>query len=254
MRLSYLCICCFMLSFLLIMGTSVSFAAQNVRVGFIEGRGTDADVQAQAFTNAGVQYQVIGKDNYKIEQLLKFDVIAVGVVAYDQNEDLKANFKVVNEYIARGGYVVTLDFQQDSMWGKGFFPNTISLFDDDLDDAKIKLIDHPVWNNPHKITEENFLGWGAGDFMADGPHEANPPWKALLVANDWPIVQGLQAGSGYVIFSALQTLQSLGRNMNEKVAEVMRNLLFWRGPLAVNVAGKLMIKWGSIKVQYLMRY
>lgn len=254
MRLFYLCIFCFVITFLSITVVDSSFAAKDLRVGFIEGRGTDAEVQVQAFKNAGVNYQVIGKDNYKIEQLMKFDVIAVGVIAYDQNEDLKANFKVVNEYVTKGGYLVTLDFQQDSTWGKGFFPHPITLFDDDLDDAKIKLVDHPVWTNPHKITPDHFIGWGAGDFMADGPHEVTAPWKALLFTNDWPVVQGVQTGNGYIIFSALQTLQSLGRNMNEKVAEVMRNFLFWRGPLTVDVSSKLIIKWGSVKFQYLMRY
>ena len=54
--------------------------------------------------------------DYRLNRLLEFDVIGVGVVAYDSNADLKANFNLLKEYVTNGGYLVTLDFQQDSSW------------------------------------------------------------------------------------------------------------------------------------------
>lgn len=249
---SYFRVQCFIASLFLVLGTSLAFAAQELKVGFIEGRGDDAAIQEQALTNAAIEYEIIGKEDYNLGHLLQFDVIGVGVLSYDQNEDLKENFEVVKEYVEKGGYLVTLDFQQDSTWDKDFLPHPIELLDDDLEEAAgVEIIDHPIWHTPYEITEEHFIGWGAGDFTADGPHEVKAPWEPLLISSNWPIVAGAEAGKGYVVFNSLQVLQALGRTGNEKIAEVMHNLLFWRGPLAVHVYAKggLTTTWGSIKAQ-----
>ena len=217
-----------------------AFAAQEARVGFIPGRGADAGLEDQAFAQAGITFTRIEKADYRLSRLLEFDVIGVGVVAYDSNADLKANFNVVKEYITNGGYVVTLDFQQDSSWNPNFLPVAISLFDDDLDGAAgVTLADHNIFKVPNKITEAHFAPalWGSGDFTADGPHEAKPPWQLLLTdkQNQWPIIAGAPAGKGYVVYSSLQTLQALGRLGTIEVAQVLQNLLFWRGPLGGRV-------------------
>ena len=227
-----------------------AFTAQELSVGFIQGRGDDAAVEQQAFDAAEVEYEVIGDGDYQISHLMEFDVIAVGVVAYDQNEGLKANFRVIKEYIQKGGYLVTVDFQQDSTWDANFLPYPLKLFDDDLEEGTgIKIIDAPIWHKPNEITDEHFIGWGAGDFMADGPHETKKSWEPLLLAggDNWPIVVGVGAGLGYVVISSLQTLQALGRTSNEKVAEVLQNFLFWHGPLAVRTKGKIATTWAKLK-------
>ena len=221
-----------------------AFTAQELTVGFIEGRGVDAEVEQQAFETAEVEYEVIGEGDYQLANLMEFDVIAVGVVAYDQNEGLKANFKVLNEYVEKGGYLVTVDFQQDSTWDKKFLPHPLFLFDDDLDEgAGVEIIDAPIWHEPNEIEDKHFIGWGAGDF------EVEKPWQPLLLAggSDWPVVVGAEAGGGYVVFNSLQILQALGRAGNEVVAEVLHNFLFWHGPIAVRAEGKLATTWAKLK-------
>jgi len=215
-------------------GTEYAFTAQELRVGFIPGRGSDAEVEDQAFEQAEIEFERIEKDDYTLNRLLEFDVIGIGVVAYDQNEDLKANFQLLKEYVEKGGYLVTLDFQQDSSWNQNYLPHPIALLDPDLeDDVGVILADHEIFNTPNEITEEHFGAgiWGAGDFMADGPQEAEPPWEPLVTdrQNNWPLVVGAPAGKGYVVFNSLQILQSLGRLGNTDVAEVLQNFLFWRG-------------------------
>jgi len=234
----------------LLIRVDAAFTAQELNVGFIEGRGVDAEVEQQAFENAEVEYEVIGEKDYQLSHLMEFDVIAVGVVAYDQNEGLKANFKVLKEYVEKGGYLVTIDFQQDSTWDKNFLPHPLFLFDDDLDEgAGVEIIDAPIWHEPNEIKDKHFIGWVAGDFMADGPHEAEKPWEPLLLAggNDWPVVVGAESGPGYVVFNSLQILQALGRTGNEVIAEVLHNFLFWRGPMAVRTEGKITTTWAKLK-------
>jgi len=223
------------LAITMFVGTESAFTAQEVKVGFIPGRGTDAALEDQAFALAEIEYEKIETGDYTLERLLEFDVIGVGVTAYDGNEDLKANFNVLNEYVQNGGYLVTVDFQQDSSWSQDFLPHPLTLLDPDLDDdVGVVLADNDIFKIPNTITEEHFGAgiWGAGDFMADGPQEALAPWEPLVTdrQNNWPLVVGAPAGKGYVVFSSLQTLQSLGNVGNNEVVEVLQNFLFWRGP------------------------
>ena len=228
------------LAITMFIGTESAFTAQELKVGFIPGRGADAAGEDQAFELAEIEFERIEKGDYILGRLLEFDVIGVGVVAYDQNEDLMANYDVVKEYVQKGGYLVTLDFQQDSSWNQDYLPHPITLLDPDLeDDVGVVLADHEIFKIPNEITEEHFAAgiWGAGDFMADGPQEAGPPWEPLVTdrQNNWPIVVGAPAGKGYVVFNSLQILQSLGNVGNNEVAQVLQNFLFWRGPLGARV-------------------
>jgi hypothetical protein len=228
------------LAITMFVGTESAFTAQELRVGFIPGRGSDAALEEQAFELAEIEFEKIEKGDYTLGRLLEFDVIGIGVTAYDGNEDLKANFNVLKEYVENGGYLVTIDFQQDSSWNQNFLPHPIALLDPDLDDdVGVVLAIHDIFNIPNKITEEHFgTGiWGGGDFMADGPQEVGPPWEPLVTdkQNNWVLVAGAPAGKGYVVFSSLQILQSLGNLGNNEVVEVLQNFLFWRGPLGPRV-------------------
>src|SRR4030067_1335708 len=104
----------------LFVGTESAFTAQELRVGFIPGRGDDATVEGQPCARAEIEFEKIEKGDYTLGRLLEFDVIGVGVVAYDSNQDLRANLSVFKEYVENGGYLVTLDFQQDSSWNQNF--------------------------------------------------------------------------------------------------------------------------------------
>ena len=55
----------------------------------------------------------------------------------------------IETYIENGGYLVTVDFQQDSTWNSDFLPHPITLFDPDLeDDVGVVLADHDIFKKP----------------------------------------------------------------------------------------------------------
>ena len=228
-------------------------AAQELKVGYIQGGGDGPALHQQAFDNAEIEFDYI--KSYKIDRLLEFDVIAVGEQAYHTNDDLKANFKVVNDYVEQGGYLVTIDFQQDSTWNKNFLPHPLVLLDPDLgDDVGVILADHDIFKTPNALTEDHFgagVWGGGGDFMADGPQEVDPPWIPLVTdkLNKWPMVVGAEAGKGYIVFNSLQVIQALANTGNQELVEVMENFLFWRGPLSVDAQSKLATTWGMLKNQ-----
>ncbi|MDT8302809.1 MAG: hypothetical protein RQ760_15105 [Sedimentisphaerales bacterium] len=228
------------LAIIMFVAAEPAFTAQELKVGFIPGRGTDAALEDTALELAEIEYEKIESGDYTLERLMEFDVIGVGVTAYDGNEDLKANFDLLKIYVENGGYLVTIDFQQDSSWNQNFLPYPITLLDPDLEDGGgVILAEHNIFNTPNEITEEHFAAgiWGAGDFMADGPQAADSPWVPLVTdqQNNWPIVVGAPAGKGYVVLSSLQILQSIGNTGNQEVIEVLQNFLLWRGPRGSNV-------------------
>lgn len=236
---------------------SLSASAQKLDIAFIEGRGADAAVEATAWDAVGIKPTILKDDAaFAADNLMRFDVIAVGVVAYDQNEVLKKNFESVKDYVKQGGYLVTLEFQQDSTWKPAYMPVPISLLDPDVEDTNgVTLADHPIWKSPHTITEKDHFApgsWGVGDFSADGPEKVSAPWVPLLTdqVNGWVLIAGAEAGKGYVVFNSLQVLQALGRDPKRRhVADVMENMLLMRGALAVKPKGKLAATWADIRLQ-----
>ncbi|GAG76424.1 unnamed protein product, partial [marine sediment metagenome] len=197
----------------------------------------DADLEVLMFERANIEYEEITTGDYTLGRLLEFDVIGVGCLAYDKNQDLKANFEVLKEYVRKGGYLVTLDFQQDSSWNQNFLPHPFTLFDQDPDaDVGVVLADHDIFKNPNEITEGRHFGvgiWQPGGFSQDVPHEAKPPWESLVTdkQNGWSLVAGAPAGKGYVVFSSLEIVKGVNSNNKEVVeivAEILQNFLFWR--------------------------
>jgi len=226
------------LAIVMFAGTQSASAVQDVKVGFIPG--SDLTLEESALKLAEIEYELLSRDDYTLNRLLEFDVIGIGSTAYDSNADLKANFELLKEYVERGGYLVTLDFQQDSSWNTDFLPYPLTLLDPDLeDDVGVILADHEIFHYPNEITEDHFGAgiWGAGDFMADGPEQISAPWEALVTdrQNNWPIVVGAPAGKGYVVLNSLQMLQSVANFGNNEVIEVLQNFLFWRGPIGSRV-------------------
>ncbi len=218
---------------IMFVGTESVFTAQELKVGFIPG--SDPTLEDQALELAEIEYEKIEAGDFNLDRLMEFDVIGIGMTAYDGNADLIANFNLLIEYVEMGGYLVTLDFQQDSSWNQNYLPHPITLLDPDLeDDIGVVLADHDIFNIPNEITEEHFGAgiWGAGDFMADGPEQVDSPWEPLVTdqQNNWPIVVGAAAGKGYVVFNSLQILQSITNLGSPEVVEVLHNFLFWRGP------------------------
>ncbi|MEO2002972.1 MAG: hypothetical protein ABGY41_02610 [Candidatus Poribacteria bacterium] len=231
---------------------AISAYGQDLNIGFITGRGADAGVEEAAWEAVGIEKTNLGAGDFDPVNLSTYDVIAIGVVAYDQNTDLKDNFEALKDYAEAGGYLLTIDFQQDNSWDKNFLPHSLTLFDDDLDAAAgAEVQDHPIWHTPNTITDDHFgaEAWAAGDFMADGPQEAPGAWEPLLLAggSSWPVIVGAEAGSGFVVFNSIQVLQQVGRAPNDLALEVMENLLLWRGVRAVEAAGKLATAWGTMK-------
>jgi len=88
--------------------------------------------------------------------------------------------------VEKGGYLVTLDFQQDSTWNQNYLPHPIALLDPDLEDnVGVVLADHEIFKIPNEITEEHFgAGIGAREISRPTvPNKSHRPGNHLLPTN-----------------------------------------------------------------------
>ena len=161
--------------------------------------------------------------------------------------------------LKNGGYVFTIDYQQDSTWQPKYAPYDLTLTDADVKDdpPDVSLADHPIWNTPNEITPDDFANWGGEEFASDGPEEVkDTDWTILLEAGPqmWPIVLLAEYGRGAYIFSALELSQVA---LEEKVGKegalrIAQNFIEYYRIMDTSVSfqGKIAFTWGRIKGDY----
>jgi hypothetical protein len=136
--------------------------APNLRVGYIMGVG---DKVPDAITQLGVPVSFIQPDEMAWGDLTKYPVIMVGVRAYENRADLRANNRRLMDYARQGG-VVLLNYQRQPEFnqtpvGYGPYPaqTTGNRTTDENAPVKILVPSHPVFTTPNVIGPSTWEGW-----------------------------------------------------------------------------------------------
>ena len=139
------------------------------RVGYVKGAGDDVPL---AMEQLGVTVEFIEPASAKLEELLKYDAIVVGIRAYNSNKGMKELHPLLLRYVEQGGTLVVQynttprffsgasDFQIDPAT-LGPHPFTIGRGRVTVEEAPPTFLDpkHPLLNTPNKITSSDFDGW-----------------------------------------------------------------------------------------------
>ncbi|MBK9417302.1 MAG: PIG-L family deacetylase [Flavobacteriales bacterium] len=139
------------------------------RVGYVKGAGDDVP---QAMEQLGVTVEFVEPDAAKLEELLKYDAIVVGIRAYNSNKGMKELHPLLLRYVEQGGTLVVQynttprffsgasDFQIDPAT-LGPHPFTIGRGRVTVEEAPPTFLDpkHPLLNTPNTITTADFEGW-----------------------------------------------------------------------------------------------
>lgn len=163
------------------------------RVGYVKGAGDDVP---QAMEQLGVTVEFVEPEAAKLEELLKFDAIVVGIRAYNATKGMKELHPLLLQYVEQGGTLVVQynttprffsgasDFQIDPAT-LGPHPFTIGRGRVTVEEAPPTFLDpkHPLLNTPNKITAADFEGWvqERGLYFAD---EFAPHYTPLIAWND----------------------------------------------------------------------
>ncbi|OGU57013.1 MAG: hypothetical protein A2V66_05455 [Ignavibacteria bacterium RBG_13_36_8] len=155
------------------------------RIGYIMGAGDDIP---QSLIQLGYNVDLLSDEDLDNGDLSIYDVIICGVRAFNSREGLTEQQDRLNKFVANGGTWIA---QHNTRFGNQTTQIGPYKFDatgrdrvaEEEAPINILLPDHPVFNYPNKITQEDFKDWiqERGLYFADTWDENLTP---LLSSND----------------------------------------------------------------------
>ncbi|UCC48011.1 MAG: hypothetical protein JSV41_11090, partial [Gemmatimonadota bacterium] len=189
---------------------------RDLRVGYVPGAG---DAVPDAIAAMGVRVEVLDDRAIVSGDLSTYDVIVLGIRAYETNAALlTANERLLDW--ARAGGTLIVQYQQYRYFSEGYAPYGLrarSPHDRVTDEgAPVRLLvpDHPVFNQPNRIGQQDFEGWvqERGLYFA---HEWDERYLPLLESADpgeEPQRGGLliaPLGDGFYVYTGLALFRQL---------------------------------------------
>jgi LmbE family N-acetylglucosaminyl deacetylase len=133
--------------------------APATRVGYVMGSG---DRVPDAIAQLGAEVDQIGPDALASGDLSRFNVIMVGVRAYEKRPDLRANNQRLLDY-ARAGGTVIVQYQRAEFNQAQYGPYPAKTSDQRVTDenASMEILapDNPVFTTPNRIGPETWANW-----------------------------------------------------------------------------------------------
>jgi len=139
---------------------SLDLKVRGETVGYLPGAG---DLVGEGIARMGYRVTTLTSMDLTVERLRSFDVVVLGVRAFNTRPDIGPLLPALFAYVEGGGTVVvqyntTMDLQTTVL---APFPLTLSR-DRVVDEtAPVKLLapDHPALTTPNRITVADFDGW-----------------------------------------------------------------------------------------------
>jgi LmbE family N-acetylglucosaminyl deacetylase len=127
-----------------------------VKVGYLMGSG---DTVPEAIKRLGLDVAMLDEDALASGDLAQFQTIVVGVRASEVRQDFIANNTRLLDFVKNGGTLI-VQFQHADIIPLLPYPAQMAARVTD-ENAKVTILQpqHPAFNFPNKITDEDFSGW-----------------------------------------------------------------------------------------------
>lgn len=167
------------------------------KICYIEGAGDKVD---ESLLHAGFNIITIKPEQITAEELVKYDVIIIGVRAYNISKTIAERQHLLMDYVKNGGLLIT---QYSTNWDSyaeqiGPYPFKISRgrVTDENSPVTFLLPEHALLNVPNKISQNDFKDWvqERGIYFAD---QLSAEYQTPLAFTD----PGEQAQNGSVIIA-----------------------------------------------------
>ncbi len=139
---------------------SVMVGTQGHSVGYVPGAGDDV---AAAIKQLGYQVTELNLTDLTAEKLAGYDAVVIGVRAFNTRPELAAKLPALFEYVENGGRIVCQYNWARNLKVEAFAPYRIKLSESRVTDetAPVTFIapEHPILNQPNKISPVDFEGW-----------------------------------------------------------------------------------------------
>ena len=153
-------------------------------IAYLRGAG---DKIAENLRNIGIEVTEFNINNLRLERLINFPTLVVGIRAFNVHKDLKFKNQILWDYVKQGGTVVVQYNTSRGFNSDLAGPYPISFNRDRVtnEKSKVTLLNslHPLLNKPNKITNNDFDGWvqERGLYFSD---EWDAKYEPLLSMND----------------------------------------------------------------------
>ncbi|WP_439505931.1 PIG-L family deacetylase [Sediminibacterium sp.] len=156
------------------------------KVGYIVGAG---DKVPEALSQLGHKVDILQESDIVEAKLASYDVIVVGIRAYNIHEWLTNKNEIINRYIEQGGHLIVQYLKSNLVGNKrvkvGPYEFAMSNIRVTEEKAPVQLLQaqHPFLNSPNKIDEKDFDNW----VQERSTYQMEPvkaPYEAILQMND----------------------------------------------------------------------
>lgn len=179
------------------------------KIAYIEGAG---DVVPESLKQIGYEVTVIPTADISNDILKEYDAIVVGIRAYNIDDNLKFKQPYLLDYVKSGGNLIIQYNTSRGIKTDQLAPYKLNLSRDRVTDenAEVRILqpEHPILNQPNKITFEDFEGWvqERGLYFPDEWGEEFTPLLSINDPGESPKDGSLlvsKYGKGYYIYTGL---------------------------------------------------
>lgn len=193
----------------------VNLEKKGDRIGYIMGSG---DEIPQSLRQIGYKVDLLNEADLLTGDLSKYDAIIAGIRVYNTQSWIKHQYSTLMDYIKNGGtYIVQYSKSYNRVAEKiGPYPFRVSHDRVTVEEAAVKMLvqDHPVLNQPNKITSADFEGWvhERGLYFADEWDDRYTPLFSSHDPGEDPQKGGMlytKYGKGYFIYTGYSWFRQL---------------------------------------------
>ena len=199
----------------LLKAVSLDLAIRGHNIGYLAGAGDETAVSLESMGYTVTQ--LTGADLIPAK-LRSLDAIVIGIRAFNTRKDLAGHIPALFEYVEAGGNVVAQYNVAAGLSANWLPPFHLHLSRDRVTDEQAPVTflapDHPVLNNPNRITAADFDGWvqERGLYFPDEWDERLSPILAFGDPGEVPLRGGLlvgRYGKGYFVYTSLSWFRQL---------------------------------------------
>ncbi|WP_396150178.1 PIG-L family deacetylase [Flavobacterium sp.] len=187
----------------------------NEKIAYIMGAGDEIPLY---LTQMGYEVSVIKPEEITTENLTNFQVVILGIRAYNTVEELAFKQQILFDFVKNGNTMIVQYNTTGKFTVKELAPFPLKISRDRVteEDAEVRFLapNHKILNFPNKITSDDFKGWVQEQGLYY-PNEWDATFTAILSSNDKdekPKNGGLlvaQYGKGYYIYTGLSFFREL---------------------------------------------
>lgn len=139
---------------------SLNTTIPTKKIAYVEGAGDKVD---ESLRQLGVNITTLKPEEISAEVLKNYDVVIIGVRAYNVSKKLADNQTLLMSYVKDGGLLITQYSTNWDSYAEQIGPYSFKIgrgrVTDEFSPVEFLLPEHPVLNSPNKITKDDFTNW-----------------------------------------------------------------------------------------------